>query len=48
MGQKVNPIGFRIGVDKQWRSRWFAKKKDFGTLLNEDQEIRDLVKKRLK
>lgn len=47
MGQKVNPIGFRIGVDKQWRSRWFANKKNFGTLLAEDGMIRELVKKRL-
>lgn len=47
MGQKVNPIGFRIGVDKQWRSRWFANKKNFGLYLNEDQEIREIVKKRL-
>ncbi len=47
MGQKVNPIGFRIALDKQWRSRWFAKKQDFGTLLAEDQMIRETVKKRL-
>ena len=47
MGQKVNPIGFRIAVDKQWRSRWFANKKQFGELLREDLMIRELVKKRL-
>lgn len=47
MGQKVNPIGFRVSVDKQWRSRWFADKKRFGELLAEDQEIRGMVKKRL-
>lgn len=47
MGQKVNPIGFRIALDKQWRSRWFAKKQDFGTLLAEDVLIRGLVKSRL-
>lgn len=47
MGQKVNPIGFRVAVDKQWRSRWFADKKQFGALLAEDQEIRGAVKKRL-
>ena len=47
MGQKVNPIGFRIAVDKQWRSRWFANKKQFGELLAEDQMIREVVKKRL-
>ena len=47
MGQKVNPIGFRIAVDKQWRSRWFASKKQFGDLLAEDQMIRELVKERM-
>ena len=36
MGQKVNPIGFRISVDKNWRSRWFADKRAFGDLLDED------------
>lgn len=48
MGQKVNPIGFRVSVKKDWRSRWFADKKQFGDLLHEDIRIRDLVKKRLK
>lgn len=48
MGQKVNPIGFRITVTKNWRSRWFADKKQFGDLLHEDIKIRDLVRKRLK
>lgn len=47
MGQKVNPIGLRVAVNKAWRSRWFADKKTFGTLLNEDLSIRDMVKKRL-
>ena len=47
MGQKVNPIGFRVAVDKQWGSRWFATKKDFGALLAEDQMIREFVKSRL-
>ncbi|HBP23285.1 MAG TPA: 30S ribosomal protein S3 [Planctomycetes bacterium] len=44
MGQKVRPTGFRIGVYDDWRSRWYAKKKDFGALLVEDQKIRDAVK----
>lgn len=48
MGQKVNPIGFRITVNKDWRSRWYAEKRQFGELLHEDLLIRDLVKKRLK
>ncbi len=48
MGQKVNPIGFRVAVTKDWRSKWFADKKQFGGLLQEDIRIRELVKKRLK
>jgi small subunit ribosomal protein S3 len=47
LGQKVNPIGFRVSVDKNWRSRWFCRKKEFGTFLVEDAAIRNLVKKRL-
>ena len=48
MGQKVNPIGFRTAVHKEWKSRWFAEKKEFGDLLNEDLVIRDMVRARLK
>lgn len=47
MGQKVNPIGFRIAVTKDWRSRWFSNKREFGKLLIEDGKIRELVMKRL-
>jgi small subunit ribosomal protein S3 len=47
LGQKINPIGLRVAVSKEWKSRWFADKKTFGTLLIEDLKIRDLVKKRL-
>ena len=47
MGQKVNPIGFRVALDKQWRSRWYSDKKHFGELLAEDQLIRQTVMKRL-
>ena len=47
MGQKVNPVGFRVGVNHAWGSRWFAPKKSFGAFLVEDQRIRDLCKKRL-
>lgn len=47
MGQKVNPIGLRVGVNKDWRSRWFSDKRGFGDLLNEDIKIRDIVKKRM-
>lgn len=48
MGQKVNPIGMRVTVHKNWRSRWYAEKKEFGPLLHEDLLIRDLVKQRFK
>lgn len=47
MGQKVNPIGFRLPVTKDWKSRWFARKKNFGALLNEDIRIREKLKKEL-
>lgn len=48
MGQKVSPIGLRIGVNKDWKSNWFANKKDFGTLLNKDDKIRKYVAKNMK
>lgn len=47
MGQKVNPIGFRIGVIQDWRSKWYADKKGFGKSLGEDLEIRKYIKKKL-
>lgn len=47
LGQKINPIGLRVAVDKDWRSRWFAPKRTYGALLSEDLEIRKIVKKRL-
>ena len=47
MGQKVNPTGFRLPVNRAWRSRWFAPKKAFGDLLVEDQKIRETVKQKL-
>ncbi len=48
MGQKINPNGFRVAVTKNWRSRWFADKAEFGDLLHEDIRIRNMIKKRLK
>ena len=45
MGQKVNPVGFRLGVNRGWDSVWFAKKKDFGNYLIEDFKIREYIKK---
>ena len=47
MGQKTNPIGFRIAVTKDWRSKWYAEKKEFGKLLSEDRKIRELLMKKL-
>lgn len=48
MGQKVNPHGIRVGVIKDWSSRWYAKDKDFGDLLVEDYNLRKTLKNRLK
>ena len=47
MGQKTNPIGLRIAVNRDWRSKWYAGKKEFGKLLTEDRKIRELLKKKL-
>ena len=44
MGQKVNPISFRMGVTQQWRSRWYATKKNFGDWLVEDSRIRKFIR----
>jgi small subunit ribosomal protein S3 len=46
MGQKVHPIGFRLGIVKEWRSRWYAER-DFPRLLKEDQTIRTYLRRRL-
>lgn len=46
MGQKANPVGLRLIVNRKWRSKWFANKKEFGDLLVEDQEIRNLLMKK--
>ena len=43
MGQKVNPIGMRLAVTKDWRSRWYAGKQEFGSLLKEDMHLRKIV-----
>ena len=47
MGQKINPIGLRLGVNRGWDSTWFAKKKDFGKYLIEDFKIRNYIKKNI-
>ena len=45
MGQKVNPIGLRVGINRGWDSVWFAKKNEYGKLLIEDYKIREYIKK---
>ena len=44
MGQKVNPNGFRVGVIRDWNTRWYASKKEFSDFLIEDKKIRDHIK----
>jgi len=45
MGQKVNPIGLRVGINRGWDSIWFAKKREYGKFLIEDYKIRNYIKK---
>src|SRR5258708_3107069 len=47
MGQKVNPIGFRLGVNRDWRSRWYASPQELPGFLHSDLQIRDYVKRKL-
>ena len=47
MGQKIHPIGFRLSVNRNWGSRWFANTKGFASMLNEDLKVRDYLKKKL-
>jgi small subunit ribosomal protein S3 len=47
MGQKIHPIGFRLSVNKNWSSRWYANSKNFASMLNEDLKVRAYLKKRL-
>ena len=48
MGQKVNPIGFRVGVNKDWQAKWYADKKDFGIFLARDNKIRKYIADHMK
>ena len=48
MGQKVNPIGFRVGITRGWESVWYASDKDFGSQLREDIKMRRFIKARMK
>ena len=47
MGQKINPIGLRLGINRGWDSTWYAKKKDFGKYLIEDFKMREYIKKNI-
>ena len=47
MGQKVNPIGFRLAVNKDWRSKWYATGQDYATKLHEDLVMRKYIKEQL-
>jgi small subunit ribosomal protein S3 len=47
MGQKIHPYGFRLGINKDWKSRWFVDKKDYGDLVVEDNKIRIFLEGRL-
>ena len=48
MGQKIHPIGFRLPVTRNWSSRWYAGNKNFASMLAEDIEVREFLKKKLK
>ena len=48
MGQKVHPIGFRLGVSKDWVSKWYAEGKDYAKYLYKDFEVREYIRKKLK
>ncbi|WP_162654028.1 30S ribosomal protein S3 [Lentilitoribacter sp. Alg239-R112] len=48
MGQKINPIGFRLGVNRTWDSRWYADQGEYGDLLHEDMKIREFIVNKLK
>jgi small subunit ribosomal protein S3 len=48
MGQKVNPVGLRLGINRTWDSRWFANKGEYGRLLHEDMKIREALMQELK
>ena len=47
MGQKVNPIGLRLGINRTWDSRWYAEGSEYSTMLHEDISIRKVLRERL-
>ena len=48
MGQKVHPVGIRLGITKDWSSRWYASSKDFPNFVYQDHKIREFLKQKLK
>ena len=48
MGQKVNPIGLRLGINRTWDSRWYSGRREYGQLLHEDMKIREYLREQLK
>ena len=48
MGQKVNPIGLRLGINRTWESRWYANSSEYGELLHADLAMRNFILKELK
>ena len=48
MGQKVHPVGIRLGITKDWSSKWYATSKDFPTFIHQDYQIREFLKEQLK
>jgi small subunit ribosomal protein S3 len=48
VGQKTHPFGFRLGFNKQWSSRWFAKGKEYSRLIHEDLQMKKIVRERYK
>src|SRR5437762_8523738 len=47
MGQKINPVGFRLAVNRNWSSRWYANSRSFAPMLAEDIKVRDFLKRKL-
>ena len=48
MGQKVHPIGIRLGITKEWSSKWYADSQTYSDYVYQDQQIREFLKKKLK
>ena len=48
MGQKINPIGLRLGINRTWQSRWYANASEYGDLLHQDLTIRSFLMNELK